>query len=65
MWALCCGGVGGWVGVGGVVYVMTVGADRPVNSFIFESLSATSTCKPNGEPNSNPRMVAWRKVGEC
>lgn len=27
------------------IYVITVGADRPVNSCILESLRATSTCK--------------------
>lgn len=31
--------------IGKQSYVMTVGADRPVNSCIFDSFNATSTCK--------------------
>lgn len=38
-------------------YVMTVGADRPVYSSIFESFNATSTCSRNIELNQCLQIV--------
>lgn len=38
-----------------LIYVITVGADRPVNSCILESFNATSTCKQHAYISSFPR----------